>query len=224
MAVRVTVLSYNVHGLKDDRAALYRVVRAARPDVVLVQEAPRRLRWRSRCAELARGCGLYFGAGGGPALGNLVMVGQRVRVLADRPLRFPLRPGRHLRGIAFADCEVGGVRFTAAGTHLSTDSDERLDQADRLAAVLAVQPTPLVVGADLNEPPGGAAWQRLLSADLRDTADGNTATYPASAPHSRLDAVLTDPTTTTVRYEVVADRDTRAASDHLPVLAEITLS
>ncbi|HEY3504584.1 MAG TPA: endonuclease/exonuclease/phosphatase family protein [Actinocatenispora sp.] len=224
MAVRVRVLSYNVHGLRDDREALYRVVRAAAPDVVFVQEAPRRFRWRSRCAELARGCGLFVGAGGGPAIGNLVMVSQRVRVLADRPLRFPLRPGRHLRGIAFADCEVAGVRFTAAGTHLSTDADERLDQADRLAAVLSAQPTPLVVGADLNEPPGGAAWHRLLSAKLSDTATGNPATYPAPAPHTRLDAVLTDVATECVGYEVLADGYTRAASDHLPVLAELSLS
>jgi endonuclease/exonuclease/phosphatase family metal-dependent hydrolase len=224
VAVLLRVLSYNVHGLKDDRAALSRVVRAAAPDVVFVQEAPRRFRWRSRSAELARQCGLFVGAGGGPALGNLILVSERVRVLADRPLRFPLRPGRHLRGIALADCEVAGVRFTAAGTHLSTDAQERLDQADRLAAVLSAQPAPLVVGADLNEPPGGAAWHRLLSAKLADTATGNPATYPASAPHSRLDAVLTDAATECLRYEVVADRDTRAASDHLPVLVEITVA
>ncbi|MGA8116792.1 MAG: endonuclease/exonuclease/phosphatase family protein [Actinocatenispora sp.] len=222
--VRVRLLSYNVHGLRDDRGALCRTVRALDPDVVFVQEAPRRLRWRSRCAQLARECGLWFGAGGGPAIGNLIMVSQRVRVLGDRSLRFPLTPGRHLRGVALADCELAGRRFVAVGTHLSTDPTERVDQAERLAHVLTAQPVPVLLGADVNEPPGGRAWSRLAATGLRDTAESaNPATYPASTPHSRIDAVLVAADCAVRTYEVPDTADVRAASDHRPVYAEVTL-
>ncbi|MFD0632519.1 endonuclease/exonuclease/phosphatase family protein [Catenulispora yoronensis] len=40
MAETVRVLSYNVRSLRDDRAALARVVRGCEPDVVCVQESP----------------------------------------------------------------------------------------------------------------------------------------------------------------------------------------
>ena len=64
MPVELRVLSYNVRGLRDDRQALAEVVRAADPDVVCVQEAPRFLRWRSTCAALARTSGLVVVGGG----------------------------------------------------------------------------------------------------------------------------------------------------------------
>ncbi len=231
-AVRLRVLSYNVHGLRGDRAALYRSVRAAAPDVVCVQEAPRRVRWRTRCADLARHCGLYFASGGGPAIGNMIMVDQRVRVHRSWSLRFPLTPGRHLRGVAFADCEAGGCRFTLVGTHLSTDPDERAGQADQLAPVLAGLAGSVLVGADLNEPPGGRVWSRLLDPGLLDAAqvagatDGgaSTATFPAGAPHSRLDAVLVPAAATVHSYAVPDGPDLRRASDHLPVLVELSLT
>ncbi len=246
-AVRLRVLSYNVHGLRGDRAALYRTVRSAAPDVVCVQEAPRRVRWRTRCADLARGCDLYFASGGGPAIGNMIMVSQRVRVQRHWSLRFPLTPGRHLRGVAFAECAVGGCRFTLAGTHLSTDPGERAAQADQLALLLAGLTGPVLVGVDLNEPPGGRVWPRLLSPalleDARAAAGSGTddpaaarsgtdapaaargsGTFPAGAPHSRLDAVLVPAGATVHSYAVPDTEDARRASDHLPVLVELSLT
>lgn len=228
MGDRLRVLTYNVHGLRDDRDALYRAVRRAAPDLVFAQEGPHRLRWRTRCADLARRCGLFFGAGGGPAIGNLIMVGHRVRVLRDRSMRFPRPRGHHLRGVAFADCELpDGARFTAVGTHLSTTPAIRVDQAERLVAVLSAQPAPVLFAADLNEAPGGPVWNHLSSV-LRDpaTADpatGGAPTYPAAGPRARLDAVLVPATSTVHEYAVLGTADTRAASDHLPVYAELSL-
>ena len=54
----IRVLSYNIRSMRDDRAALARVIRACAPDLVLVQEAPRFFRWRKRAARLARRTGL----------------------------------------------------------------------------------------------------------------------------------------------------------------------
>jgi endonuclease/exonuclease/phosphatase family metal-dependent hydrolase len=72
------VLSYNVRGLRDDRAALADVVRSVDPDVVCVQEAPKYLRWRSKCASLAREWGLLYVAGGGSTGGTALFAHLRV--------------------------------------------------------------------------------------------------------------------------------------------------
>jgi endonuclease/exonuclease/phosphatase family metal-dependent hydrolase len=223
-SARVRVLTYNVHGLHDDRQALYTAIQSVAPDVVLVQEAPRRLRWRSRCADLARRCGLYYAAGGGPAIGNLIMVSERVRVLRDWSLRFPLRAGRHLRGVAFAECVVRGSRFVAVGTHLSTDPVERVDQAVRLAPVLAGQSHPVLLGADLNEPPGGPVWDTLTGIGLTDPgADKDSPTISVTSPRARIDGLLLAPDFAVHEHAVLDTAATRTASDHFPVYAELSL-
>ena len=52
-ATKLRVLSYNIHSSKDDLRALATVVREIAPDVMIIQEAPRRFRWRQKCADLA---------------------------------------------------------------------------------------------------------------------------------------------------------------------------
>ncbi|MFB9236234.1 endonuclease/exonuclease/phosphatase family protein [Plantactinospora siamensis] len=227
------VLSYNVHGRRDDAAALAATVREAAPDVVIVQEAPRRFRWRHGCAALAEAFGMVVAVGGQPSLGNLVLTSLRVRVHATWTRRYPLTPGRHLRGAAYAECSVGPgpdgagtARFVVAGSHLSTDPDERPRQAALLKAELAGVRLPLILGADLNEDPDGPAW-RTVAEGLTDSAvatgRADRLTFPSSGPRHRLDAVLVDPRIEVVGYEVPDTERTRLASDHLPVLADLVL-
>jgi endonuclease/exonuclease/phosphatase family metal-dependent hydrolase len=219
------VLSWNVHGRKDDRAALAAEVRRLEPDLVIVQEAPRRFRWRHGCAALADAFGMVVVAGGLPALGNLVVSSLRVRVLDTWCLRYPLTPGRHLRGAVFARCSVRGVEFVVSGSHLATDPVERPAQAARWKAELSLVDRPLVAGVDVNEGPDGLAW-RTVADGLVDTAgdgDRHTPTFPASAPRHRLDAVFVSPDLTVHRHEVVATDAARRASDHLPILADLRL-
>ncbi|MFI5933305.1 endonuclease/exonuclease/phosphatase family protein [Actinoplanes sp. NPDC051494] len=223
--VSLRVLSYNVHGLRDDRAALSGLVREIAPDVVIVQEAPRRFRWRTRCAALADSFGMVVAEGGMPALGNLLLVSLRVRVHETWCLRYPLTPGRHLRGAAFARCSVRGARFTVSGSHLATDPAERPTQAALWKESLAGVEGPLVAGGDLNEGPGGGAW-RTVADGLTDTAGpggGSTLTFPATLPRLRLDGLFVSPGIGVKHYEVVESDAARRASDHLPVLAELTL-
>jgi endonuclease/exonuclease/phosphatase family metal-dependent hydrolase len=216
------VLTYNVHGLRDDRGALVSVVRDAEPDVLVVQEAPRRWRWRTRCATLARDLGLVYAAGGGPALGNLILTSYRVRVHETWCLRFPLTPGRHLRGAAFVRGSAGGATFVVAGSHLSTDAAERPAQADLLAKALAGT-GPAVLGADLNEDPGGPAWQALAGAGFAPAGD-LPPTFPAAQPDRRIDAVLAGPGVEIRSCQVLDGVAARRASDHLPILAELVLA
>lgn len=219
--VPLRVLSYNVHGLRDDRSALTGLIRDLEPDVVVVQEAPRRFRWRHKCAALADDIDMVVAAGGLPALGNLILVTLRVSVHETWCLRYPLIPGRHLRGAAFARCSVKDARFTVSGSHLATDPIERPAQAAQWKSALAAVDGPLVAAGDLNEGPGGGAW--------RTVADGFAAphdaglTYPATLPRLRLDAVFVSPDIAIESYDVIETDQARRASDHLPVLVDLLL-
>lgn len=223
--VPLRVLSYNVHGLRDDRAALTGLVRELAPDVVIVQEAPRRFRWRHKCAALADDFGMVVAAGGLPSLGNLLLVSLRVRVHDTWCLRYPLTPGRHLRGAAFANCSVHGGRFTVSGSHLATDATERPDQAALWKQALSEVDGPLVAGGDLNEGPGGGAWRTVADGlvDAADSAGSTSLTFPATLPRLRLDGVFVTPDIDVERYEVIDSEPARRASDHLPVVVDLTL-
>lgn len=219
--VPLRVLSYNVHGLRDDRAALTGLVRDLGPDVVIVQEAPRRFRWRHKCAALANDFGLVVAAGGQPSLGNLLLVSLRVRVHETWCLRYPLTPGRHLRGAAFARGSVRGATFTVSGSHLATDPTERPDQAAQWKQALSGVEGPLIAGGDLNEGPGGGAWRTV--ADGFVSGPSAALTFPATLPSIRLDALFVTPDISVERYEVIETDQARLASDHLPVLADLLL-
>ncbi len=225
MSVPVRVLTYNIHGLRDDRASLTALVRDAAPDVVVVQEAPRRFRWRHKCAALADDFGMVVAAGGLPSLGNLLLVSLRVRVLEAWCLRYPLTPGRHMRGAAFLRGSVRGATFTVTGSHLATDPAERPAQAARWKAAIGAVDRPLIAGGDLNEGPGGGAW-RTVADGLVDAAAASSSTaptFPATLPRHRLDAVFVTPDVTVERYEVIDTDRARRASDHLPVMTDLLL-
>jgi endonuclease/exonuclease/phosphatase family metal-dependent hydrolase len=226
MDVPLRVVSYNIHSQRDDTAALAAVVRSAKPDVVIVQEGPRRFRWRQKSATLAESFGLVVAAGGLPALGNLLLTSLRVQVLDTRCQRFPLTPGRHLRGAAYADCRVAGARFTVAGSHLSTDPAERPAQAAEFKRGLDAAINPVLAGADLNEGPDGPAWatvsQGLTDAAVAADREGRL-TYSCHEPRRRIDALFVDPRITVVDYDVVDTPQTRRASDHFPVLVDLLL-
>ena len=219
--VPLRVVSYNVHGLRDDRPALVGLVRDLAPDVLVVQEAPRRFRWRERCATLAAELGMVVAAGGLPSLGNLLLVSLRVSIHRTWCLRYPLTPGRHLRGAVFAEGSVRGSRFTVSGSHLATDPAERPTQALHWKTELNRAEGPLIAAADLNEGPGGSAW-RMVEDGLLTSAE-EVPTFPAALPRRRLDGVFVSPGVAIDRYEIVESARARLASDHLPVLVDLLL-
>jgi endonuclease/exonuclease/phosphatase family metal-dependent hydrolase len=225
VSVPLRVLNYNIHSLRDDRASLVGLVRDADPDVVIVQEAPRRLRWRHKCAALADDFGLVVAAGGLPSLGNLLLVSLRVRVHETWCLRYPLTPGRHMRGAAFVRGSVHGATFTVSGSHLATDPVERPAQAARWKEAITAVDGPLIAGGDLNEGPGGGAWRTVADGlvDAAAAVSSTALTFPASLPSKRLDAVFVSPDVTVQKYEVIDTDRARRASDHLPVLVDLLL-
>jgi endonuclease/exonuclease/phosphatase family metal-dependent hydrolase len=222
------LLSYNVRSLRDDPAAVVRVIRSATPDVVIVQEAPRFLRWRASCAALARRSGLLWVSGGRRAGANLVLCSMAVRTVEHCSIPFSKLPKLHHRGAAVAVLELAGARFAVAGTHLDLIEQPRLVHLDELAEFAAARlgGVPLVMGGDLNAVPGSATWQRCerFGVDAYSAVgDGDGFTYSSTAPVRRIDAVFADPRLRPVSAEVLDSPDVRLASDHRPLLVEFAL-
>lgn len=228
------MLSYNVHGLRDDPRALIRVVRHVQPDVLLVQEAPARLRWRARCAALARDCGLLYTAGGRPAGGNLLLVAHRISVhhVREARIRQP-RPADQIRGVVSATLGIGGsgeVRFGVVGCHLGLRAKRRTEEVSEvLSAVRTIGDLPALLAGDLNETPNAPSWRALTEAGFMDPLGGadEPYTFPTAAPRARIDAVLVSGTAKVAEIGVPDDAEIREdlvrASDHLPVLATVEL-
>lgn len=223
------LLTYNVRSMRDDRAALGRVIRSVEPDVVLVQEAPRFLRWRSLCAELARRSGLVVVGGGRPAAANLVLSALGVDVLDTADVLFSKEPRLHQRGTAIAILRMRGIRFAVAGTHLDVVPEPRLRHVGELhAAVERHVPDglPVIIAGDLNCKPGSPPWAALTAtrADAFATAGvGSGFTSTATNPHQRIDGIFVDPRIAVRSARVIDGPDVEIASDHRPVLAELEL-
>lgn len=219
---RLRVLSWNVHGLRDDQRALERVIRAANPDVVCVQEAPKYLRWRPRCAELARRCGLLYVTGGGTTGGSALLAHLRVDIRRTAEVCLSRQLGWPARGVAAAVVHFGGAQMAVASIHLPLEPGPRLDHAERVVALLRRSGVPHALAAgDLNERPGHAAWQALHDGGLRDLAPGSGPTFPAGAPDRRIDGVLASEGVEVVGYEVMNVPGVEVASDHRPLLIAV---
>lgn len=235
MAEMVRILSYNVRSLRDDRAALARIVRGCAPDVLCVQEAPRFFGWRRAASAMAAAFGLEVVVGGANASGNLLMAGGRVRVASVEALYLQHQRGRHLRGMALAAMSVGNSAFTVASTHLSLDRAQRGEQVGEVLGHLhgfaerAQTPARILCG-DFNSHPDSAEWARLTErlADAWLVAPaGEEYTSTAADPYQRLDAVFVSGDVTVIRAgvptDVVKRADMAVASDHRPVLAVLTI-
>lgn len=211
------VLTFNVRGLKDDRAAVVEVLRSAAPDVVALQEPPRGPSGRSKLRALAHDAGLVVAVGGGGARTTALLVRPGLPVTGARGKRLTWRPGRTRRGLAVAD--VCGVRVIS--THLSLVPSERARHLIRLLLLVrATEGAGCVVAGDLNEEPGGPSWRRL-GQHLRDTTAASGPTFTARNPRRRLDAVLASTGLVPSGGRRIDDDVARRASDHLPVVVDL---
>lgn len=211
------VMTYNVRQLRDDPAAVVRVLRSVAPDVVALQEPPRGPVGHHRLRGVAEAAGLELVVSGGGARTTALLgrPGLPVRHAWARPL--PWEPVRTPRGLAIAD--IGGVRIISV--HLGLNAAERARQVTRILPIVAGAPgAGCVVAGDLNELPTGASWRRLART-LRDLTASAGHTFPATGAVKRIDAVLATGGITGSGARVVVDEDSRRGSDHLPVVVDV---
>ncbi len=163
-------MTYNVRSMRDDRDALGRVMSSAECDVVLIQEAPRFLRWRSLCGELARRAGMVVVSGGRAAGANLILSRLGVDATRTVDVLFTKDAGLHQRGVAIAVLNVRGVEFAVAGTHLDVKDEPRLRHVGELHDAIDRNVSPEIVtilGGDFNCEPDSEPW-RVLAAQRQD--------------------------------------------------------
>lgn len=216
------ILSWNMHGLRDDRAALARIVRDADPDVVCVQEAPKYLRWRAKCADLARRCGQLYVAGGGSTGGTALLSNLRVDVKGLTELCLSRQLLWPARGVVGAVVARGGARLTVLSVHLPLDPAERLAHAMRVLSVRAgLGGAHALAAGDINERPGHAAWQAFADGGLRDLGPDSGPTFPAPRPEKRIDGVFGSAGLAVRSYDVLDVPGVELASDHRPLLVTV---
>jgi endonuclease/exonuclease/phosphatase family metal-dependent hydrolase len=224
------VLCYNIHhgegtDGKVDLPRLARVIRAADPDLVALQEVDRNTKRTGgvdQTAELARRTGLHGAFGRaidfqGGQYGQAIL--SRFPLGATTVHTLPGEPEREQR-IAFeARLTTGGREWSFVTTHLHHQQDGlRRRQAAKLNDLFADAPRPVVLAGDLNATPDSEPVALLRKQWAFATAAKDLLTFPAARPTKQIDYVLYRPAK---RFEAVEAKviDEPAASDHRPVLA-----
>ena len=225
--MRLRIVSYNVRSLRDDRAAVVRTLRMLDPDIACIQETPSLLRWRSKCAALAREAGLLYVGGGRVTGGVALLSALRVDVSETTEYNLSRTPGRFGRGCVAARISVGPESCVVASFHLGLDAGERARHWRELAGLIdRYGDAVAVIGGDVNERPDGPVWNEI-SKDFVDPAGsigGNDPTFPAWRAVDRIDGVFVRGPARVMSYQVIDDADTQVASDHLPVVADIDVN
>jgi endonuclease/exonuclease/phosphatase family metal-dependent hydrolase len=219
-------MSWNIHAAigADGRADLARIVAlVARhaPDIVALQEIEARGRQDDPFATLRAACG-------GHAAEAATIVARDGRYGHMVVSRWPVRaatvhdisvPGREKRAVIAAEIATPAGPLGVLATHFGLAAAERRHQAAALARLAAEHAGPLVALGDFNEWIWRGAVHRALAAVL--PARTRLRSFPAWRPAFALDRIHARPAGLLGRSWT--DPAARQASDHLPVIAELTL-
>ncbi len=219
----VRVTSYNLRDFKDDLAAAVRVIRAIDPDILCLQEVPRRLFSTSRVASFAARCGMYWSGRHRGSGGTTIFTSLRVQASESRHYRLRVARLQRTRGYAVARVAPPGCEpVVVASVHLSLDEVERQHHAAQVLTSVSGG-LPVLLAGDLNEGEQGRAWQ-LVASSLR-LISPTAPTFPARSPRSLLDVVFGSPDLVVRPHQDVdlSVDDLVAASDHRPVWVDVEL-
>ncbi|HET7660834.1 MAG TPA: endonuclease/exonuclease/phosphatase family protein [Oryzihumus sp.] len=217
------VATWNVHDLKDDVEAAVRVVRAVDPDVLCLQEVPRRPFSGRRVAGFAQQCGLNFAGRHRGSGGTTVLTRPSLDLHDSRHEGLPVAPLQRERGYAVAQVALPGHRpLTVASFHLGLDPLEREHHLLQLLSDVGPSEA-LVVAGDLNEVSTGRAWRTLASRLPQVSPDRPT--FSARHPRLAIDGVFASlPALPDDPVPAPDPADLVRASDHLPVWADLDVS
>jgi endonuclease/exonuclease/phosphatase family metal-dependent hydrolase len=228
------ILAYNIHhgaGM-DDRLDLERiaaVIRRLDPDLVALQEIDNqtsRTDSVDQAAVLGELTGLHavFGdfmpyRGGHYGMALL----SRFPFVTSSNHRLP--EGEEPRSALAATISVGGraQEIVLVGIHLYRTAEERLAQAQELLEIFHEETRPVILAGDFNSTPDSEVM-RLLGRrwEIPDKGSDHF-TFRSDLPEREIDFILYRPRDRfTVVESLVIDEPT--ASDHRPILLELTLN
>jgi endonuclease/exonuclease/phosphatase family metal-dependent hydrolase len=230
--MRLRVVSWNVHGCvgadrRFDPARTAAVLAALAPDVALLQEVGDNRGVHppvDQATTLARALGCTCAVGitlraSAHGYGNATLT--RFAVLDSESVDLSVR-GREPRLCLRAVVGRDALRVVTLNVHLGLAPGERRRQLRQLLPAIANGEEPLVMGGDFNDfPPGPVSFtlrSRLLDAAARLERPW---TWPSRWPLLRLDRVYLSRAVRLVEARVDRSRESRAASDHLPLVVEL---
>lgn len=198
-------------------------MRAIDPDVLCLQEVPRRLFSTRRVATFAQHCGMYWSGRHRGSGGTTIFTSLRVHVVESRHTRLRVALLQRTRGFALARVAPPGREpIAVASVHLSLDPRERAAHARVILSAINVGGE-VVLAGDLNEGESGQAWQAF--AGVMRPVSPLVPTYPADRPRKVLDVIFASAGLQAEPHVPldIAEADVVAGSDHRPTWADIRL-
>jgi endonuclease/exonuclease/phosphatase family metal-dependent hydrolase len=240
------VMTFNIHhgAGTDGRLDLSRiaqVVREAEVDVVGLQEVDRHFGARSdfvdQAAWLAKELNMHAVYGANLDLDPLSPDQPRrqygTAILSNAPIldwdnTYLPRFGDHeQRGLLRARINARGVPVQIYNTHLQhNDAAERLAQAQAIKHLIGTPQDSVILLGDLNATPAAPEIRTLVEEliDVWEAAGTGTGyTYPTENPTKRIDYIMQSGDVIARAIAVLTSPVAEAASDHLPVLADVAL-
>jgi endonuclease/exonuclease/phosphatase family metal-dependent hydrolase len=227
----LTVATWNIHGAigADGRYAPARIVDVLREvdaDIVALQEVASEQAHENFLRDLERETGFHVAAGllrqrHGDDFGNALLS------------RYPVQSVEHLdltvdhyepRGAIDVCIDVGiALPLRVIATHLGLRPGERREQVRRIiSAFERDSPHPTLLMGDLNEWFLWGRPLRWLHAHFRNIPPAPP-TFPARRPVFALDRIWVSPSGGVTRLARHSSSLARAASDHLPLVADIVV-
>jgi endonuclease/exonuclease/phosphatase family metal-dependent hydrolase len=241
-AQTVRVMTYNIHSCigmdgKHRPRRIARAIRSAEADIVCLQEVDRsraRSKHIDQAADIASRLGFYHKffpilSGDDDQQYGLAIISRfPITKQAFRIFHPPTRKQREARGVMWVQIETPFGLLEVFNTHLGLHRRERDAQirellSDALIGGLSDEDSMVLCG-DLNAGVGSHVLRSLNKSIPQADGPRRIATFPSSLPIRGLDHILTygsQIAATSVR--AANTPNTRVASDHLPILAEITL-
>jgi endonuclease/exonuclease/phosphatase family metal-dependent hydrolase len=235
--VKIRVMTYNIRFGKgwDDQWDLDRtanVIRDANPDLVGIQEVDRE--WSSRSefkdvvTELAERLGMFYTFApsmdkapgtAGSKFGNAILSKYPIDEVWSR-----LLPAEGMgRGMVGVRLRIAGVPINFVTTHLGLSTSDRLKEVDEILKALDEVPGPTVITGDWNvtdQAEEVAAMKQVFQDTQTVAGKSNVGTFHnKDGSRERIDYIFASP-----EFGVDSvDIPEVIASDHLPVVANLTL-
>lgn len=233
------VLCYNIHhcnppsaGSKIDVEAIAAVINKEKPDFVALQEVDvntkRSGKGKNQAKQLAELTGMNFffakaidhegGDYGVAVLSRYPIIDSVKHIL---PIDSTI--GGEVRTIAAITAEISkGKKVIFASTHLDLKEQNRITQSELIVKHFANAAFPMILAGDFNAKPDSPVIGYLDQHFTRSCISDCQPTIPVENPNRVIDFVMFKPGNV-IRSVSTRVIDEKYASDHLPVLVELTV-